>query len=102
MQISKIITTIVATACVSTAAPNGGGHGDQGQGHGGDHTNTGNVQCSNGSNYCCQSQAGLLAIGCVLQNVLGACANQQVCCSNTGSGTQNCVNQNGLQVNVVL
>ncbi|OBT41918.1 hypothetical protein VE00_07473 [Pseudogymnoascus sp. WSF 3629] len=95
MQISKIITTIVATACVSTAAPTDGGHG-------GDHSNNGNIQCSNGSNYCCQSQAGLLAIGCVLQNVLGACANQQVCCSNTGSGTQNCVNQNGLQVNVVL
>ncbi|OBT89104.1 hypothetical protein VE02_01972 [Pseudogymnoascus sp. 03VT05] len=98
MQISKIITTIVATACVSTAAPNNGGHGG---GHGGEQA-TGNVQCSNGSNYCCQSQAGLLAVGCVLQNVLGACANQQVCCSNTGSGTQNCVNQNGLQVNVVL
>ncbi|ELR02958.1 hypothetical protein VC83_00238 [Pseudogymnoascus destructans] len=101
MQISKIITTIVATACVSTALPNDGGHGHEG-GHGSDRPNNGNVQCVNGSNYCCQSQAGLLAIGCVLQNVLGACANQQVCCTNSGSGTQNCVNQNGLQINVVL
>ncbi|KAL5353238.1 hypothetical protein ACLOAV_001273 [Pseudogymnoascus australis] len=105
MQITKIITTIVATACVSTAVPtaNGGDHGPEktvGPG--------GNVVCGNGQVISCCNQEkknglglldGLLGGNCSPLNVLGlvvpinvnkACGNNQAaCCTGDQNGLVN-------------
>ena len=63
MQISKIITTVVATACVSTAVPTG--HND-----GGANGNDGNAICGNGQVVSCCNSSGDKGAG-LLDNLLG-------------------------------
>ena len=102
MQITKIITTVVATACVSTAIPTA---------HGDDHGKEamvgpgGNVVCGNGQVVsCCNSKDthnglnvldGLLGGNCDPLNLIGllvpinlnkACGNNQAACC---TGNQN-------------
>ncbi|KFY95021.1 hypothetical protein V498_03573 [Pseudogymnoascus sp. VKM F-4517 (FW-2822)] len=102
MQITKIITTVVATACVSSAFPSAHQEEEQKHPKGGDKTSLdGNMQCEGGKLYCCDSSAGfldLLSLDCLLMNALGAsCDNTQICCTQNGDGSeQTCQSQNGL------
>ncbi|KFY18637.1 hypothetical protein V491_04743 [Pseudogymnoascus sp. VKM F-3775] len=109
MQISKIITTVVATACVSTAVPTG--HND-----GGANGNDGNAICGNGQVVSCCNSSGDKGAG-LLDNLLGgncsplsldvlnlvplnlnkACGNNQAaCCTGNQNGLVNlaCTNIN--------
>ncbi|KFY44516.1 hypothetical protein V494_01437 [Pseudogymnoascus sp. VKM F-4513 (FW-928)] len=108
MQISKIITTVVATACVSTAVPTGGDK-DHGHGHGGANDNDGNQICGNGQVVSCcntgdKAGAGLLdnllggncspllipIIGLLPIQIQKACGNNQAaCCTGDQNGLVN-------------
>ncbi|KFY48878.1 hypothetical protein V495_00951 [Pseudogymnoascus sp. VKM F-4514 (FW-929)] len=116
MQISKIITTVVATACISTAAPtnNNDDHHDRPNKVG-----DGNAVCGNGQVVsCCNSQkgdtgadilGGLLGGNCdalqipivnlIPAQIQKACGNNQAaCCTGDQNGLVNlaCTNLNVL------